>query len=244
MNLIALGTALILIALVFTAWWVLGERKYKGWALTVGLADIFAGGFFVLNERITELTIPKIGTIKAAAAQATADAAKVKQLSQSVTEASERIAKVVDYVQALESELSETREHIATIDEKVTALPAAPGPPRLEHSSSTFSITPTGIDGRVLFRPTSSATLSSVEFIVTVVGTTNSRIEEISPAASVSLMVTTAVSPDGRQGRVRYRLLSGEPPGFRIELTGAATLRVEGSPGLDPIEVEAVPGAA
>ncbi len=251
------GTVLMIGALSFTGWWVLGERRFKGWALTIGLATLLVGAFLVLNERVTEFTIPKVGTIKAAVEKAQADAQAVNDLRRQIEsqaaavgelrtatgQAAERIARAIEYVSNLESELAETRRRLATIDKRVGELPPPPGPPRLEYVSSSFLKTESGLSGRVVFRSTSNAALSSIEFIVSIVGKSTARIESIGPAASVSLMVTTAISKDGQQARVRYTLLSANPPGFHIMLSAPAMLRVEGNPGVRPFEIKAVASA-
>lgn len=74
------GVLLIISALVITAWWVIGEHPHKGWAFTLCLSAVFVGAFLVLEERVTELTVKGIGTIKSAAEQASADANAISDL--------------------------------------------------------------------------------------------------------------------------------------------------------------------
>jgi hypothetical protein len=78
------GALLIINALVITAWWVMGEHPHKGWAFTLCLSAVFVGAFLVLQERVTELTVKGIGTIKSAAEQASADAIAISELKERV----------------------------------------------------------------------------------------------------------------------------------------------------------------
>ncbi|MBI3811102.1 MAG: hypothetical protein HY283_02695 [Nitrospirae bacterium] len=74
------GLFIILIALSATAWWV--SRK-KGadtpMIIVCGLA-ILAGFLLIINERAVEITIGKVGTIKAAAQQALVDAQQIAEI--------------------------------------------------------------------------------------------------------------------------------------------------------------------
>lgn len=75
-----IGMLLILNALVLAAWWVCTDHPHKAWAIFVGLVTIFVGVYFTVQERAIEITIEKVGTIKAAAEQATVDAQAVADL--------------------------------------------------------------------------------------------------------------------------------------------------------------------
>ena len=78
------GVLLILVSLSITAWWVIGENPHKKWAFAICLAAIFSGAFLILQERVTELTVENIGTIKSAAKQASADAKAITDLKKRV----------------------------------------------------------------------------------------------------------------------------------------------------------------
>jgi len=79
-----LGLLIILNSLALTGYWVTGDHPYKGWAFSICLVAVFAGAFFVLQERVTELTIKGVGKLKAAAKQASADANKISELKSRV----------------------------------------------------------------------------------------------------------------------------------------------------------------
>ena len=104
------GTLLIISALFITAWWVMGKHPYKGWAFTLCLSAIFVGAFLVLQERVTELTVKGIGTIKSAAEQASADASAISELKERVEAQSATvnlIAKEASDAKQLVNDLSE-----------------------------------------------------------------------------------------------------------------------------------------
>lgn len=78
------GALLIVFALIITAWWVMGEHPHKKWAYTLCLTAVFVGIFFILQERVTELTVKGVGTIKSAAKKASADAKAISDLKDRV----------------------------------------------------------------------------------------------------------------------------------------------------------------
>ncbi|MBU1194959.1 MAG: hypothetical protein KKE62_10170 [Proteobacteria bacterium] len=75
-----IGFLIIANAIIIVSWWLMGEHPNKGWAFTICLAVIFFGAFIVLHERITEISVKNIGTIKAAVERATADANEIAEI--------------------------------------------------------------------------------------------------------------------------------------------------------------------
>ena len=74
------GILLIFNALFLATWWVCTNHPYKTWAIFAGLVAIFVGVYFTVQDRAIEISIEKVGTIKAAAEQATIDAQAVTAL--------------------------------------------------------------------------------------------------------------------------------------------------------------------
>lgn len=74
------GILLIFNALFLATWWVCTDHPHKTWAISVGLVAIFVGVYFTVQDRAIEISIEKVGTIKAAAEQATIDAQAVTTL--------------------------------------------------------------------------------------------------------------------------------------------------------------------
>jgi len=89
-----IGILLIFNALFLTIWWVCTDHPYKTWAISAGLIAIFVGVYFTIQNRVTEITIEKVGTIKAAADQATVDALAVSILRKRI----EAQSATVDFV--------------------------------------------------------------------------------------------------------------------------------------------------
>jgi len=121
------GVLLIINSLVITAWWVIGEHSHKGWAFTLCLSAVFVGAFLVLQERVTELTVKGIGTIKSAAEQATADANVISDLKARVEAQSatvDLIAKEAADAKKLISDLSEknskAEEKLSELDKSIS----------------------------------------------------------------------------------------------------------------------------
>jgi hypothetical protein len=73
-----LGLIVIIGSLIFTFWWIAKRKENAKYILFVCIIAIFSGMVLLFNERIIEITIEKVGTIKAAADKAEID---VKQIS-------------------------------------------------------------------------------------------------------------------------------------------------------------------
>ena len=82
MNLI--GILLVLISIAFTVYWVTSHGSHKGTIVTLCFLTVFAGLALILQERITELDIKGVGTIKEAVQQITSDAKSVAELKKRV----------------------------------------------------------------------------------------------------------------------------------------------------------------
>lgn len=121
------GALLIISALVITAWWVTGEHPHKKWAFTLCLSSVFVGAFLVLQERVTELTVKGIGTIKSAAKQASTDANAISDLKSRVEAQSATvnlIAKEASDAKQLVNDLSEknskAEEKLSQLDKSIS----------------------------------------------------------------------------------------------------------------------------
>ena len=75
-----LGALLLISALIFAGWWLMGEHPHKGWAFTFVLSVIFVAVSLILQARVIEFTVQGIGTIKTAAKTASADANAISKL--------------------------------------------------------------------------------------------------------------------------------------------------------------------
>lgn len=121
------GALLIINALVITTWWVIGEHPHKGWAFSLCLVALFVGAFLVLQERVTELTIKGIGTIKSAAEQASTDAnaisdlkARVEAQSATVDLIAKDAADAKQLVDDLSEKNSKAEEKLSQIDKSIS----------------------------------------------------------------------------------------------------------------------------
>ncbi|MGD9576770.1 MAG: hypothetical protein AB7Y74_00810 [Syntrophorhabdus sp.] len=75
-----IGLLVILNALILTGWWVSTAHSYKPWVVTACTLAIFMGIFMILQDRAIEISLKGIGTIKAAAHQASVDASAIATL--------------------------------------------------------------------------------------------------------------------------------------------------------------------
>lgn len=105
-----LGFLLIVSAVIVTGWWVTRNRPHKGWAFAVCLVALFAGVFLRVQDRATEITIKGVGTIKAAAEQASVDAkaiAEVRKRIEAQSATVDLVAQQATNAQRLGEQLSE-----------------------------------------------------------------------------------------------------------------------------------------
>lgn len=105
-----LGFLLIANAVIVTGWWVSRDLPYKSWVFAVCLLVVFVGIFLLVQERATEVTIRGVGTIKAAAEQASVDAeaiAEVRRRIEAQSATVDLVAQQATKAQRLGEELSE-----------------------------------------------------------------------------------------------------------------------------------------
>lgn len=129
-----LGALLILFGISFaivTLFRKTTHFKNPGWV--VGIA-IFFGFAVLLSNRITEFTIPNIGTIKAATKQATNDAATISALKKRVEDQSATVDAVAAQAeqaqklsQASQAQTTKAEQQLATLNKVITDATATLG---------------------------------------------------------------------------------------------------------------------
>ena len=75
-----IGILLVLNSVAVSSWWITAHGTHKGAVLTLCSLAVFAGLALVVSDRITELNMKGVGTIKAAAEQASTDANEISAL--------------------------------------------------------------------------------------------------------------------------------------------------------------------
>lgn len=119
------GVILIVIALATAFGWVAADRPNKGWVFTVCLLAIFAGCFLTVHERATEISVRGIGTIKAAAKQATSDATAITELRDTIEAQSATVHLVAQEATKASNLAEELGEKTAAAESKLVAVDEA-----------------------------------------------------------------------------------------------------------------------
>ena len=119
------GILLILNALFLATWWVVTDHPYKPWAVLIGLVAIFVGVYFTVQDRAIEITIEKVGTIKAAARQATVDAQAVADLRQRIEAQSATVDLVAESATKAHNLIEDLERKNQTAESKIQDLEAA-----------------------------------------------------------------------------------------------------------------------
>jgi hypothetical protein len=80
----AIGAVIILFFLFLDVWWLFRRKKRFGTLLSLSALAMFMGFALVLQDRITEFTLNKVGTIRAAAAEASSNATEIASVKRRV----------------------------------------------------------------------------------------------------------------------------------------------------------------
>ncbi|MBA7709837.1 hypothetical protein ES703_118763 [subsurface metagenome] len=120
------GILLILNSIAASSYWITAHGTHKGAVLTLCSLAVFAGIAFLISDRITELSMKGIGTIKAAAEQASADANVVSELKKRVEDQSATVdlvakeaADAKKLVNALSLKNSKAEEKLSQLDKSI-----------------------------------------------------------------------------------------------------------------------------
>ncbi len=121
-----IGILLILNSIALTAWWATTQNNHKGTVITICLIAVFVGLALVLQDRLTELTVKGVGTIKAATEQVQTDAKTVADLKERVENQSatvDLVAKEDFKAKAISEEVADKNQRaeqkLDTLDEAI-----------------------------------------------------------------------------------------------------------------------------
>jgi seryl-tRNA synthetase len=121
-----IGILLVLNGIALTAWWVTTHGSHKASVIAVCSIAVFAGLALILQDRITELTVKGVGSIKAAAEQAASDANAIDSLKSRVESQSatvDLVAQEASKAKKLSEEVAEKNERaekkLETLDESI-----------------------------------------------------------------------------------------------------------------------------
>ena len=120
-----LGILIILNALILCTYWVIGDNSHKSWAVGCALMAIFAGIFLLVSNRETEVSIEGVGTIKAAAEAALADADAIAKIKARVESQSATIDLVAQDAKEVRKLTEEVRSNGLKVEEQVKNLDTA-----------------------------------------------------------------------------------------------------------------------
>ena len=127
-----IGVLLILNSIALTASWITTQESHKAAVITLCLIGVFAGLVMVLQDRVTELTIKGVGTLKAATEQAQVDARSVADLKERVENQSatvDMVAQEASRAKAISEEVSRknqlAEEKLDTLDKAINEASAA-----------------------------------------------------------------------------------------------------------------------
>jgi hypothetical protein len=113
------GVLVIINALILCASWMIGQNpSNKLGVVTVTLIAVFTGVFLLLFDRITEVSVQGVGTMKAAAASAKADAQEIADIKKRVENQSatiDMVASKASQAEALTQQVQRMLDFSVTI---------------------------------------------------------------------------------------------------------------------------------
>ncbi len=233
------GFLIILNSLVVTGWWVCTDHQYKSWAITIGLLTMFAGIFLIVQDRAIEVTIEKVGTIKAAAQQATEDAEAIGELRERIQNQSATIDLIAESSSKAHKLVEDAKAEILEIKKQVKEAAALASPPTLlltsrniEEDASKYKLT-------LQFTPSKNEPLGTIIFVIYVENDSNAKILDIWPSlkggAFSSGDDSKKIDPNGKRGQLIYSLISAGRPTIDLTLSQKATIKIEGNYIASPI---------
>ncbi len=104
------GLLLLANSLAFTTWWVATGQPGKVYVISLCLVAVSTGLFLLLKDRIAEITVQEVGTIKAAADQATVDAKQISEIRQQVGAQSATFDLVAKQAEELQQQASDIKK--------------------------------------------------------------------------------------------------------------------------------------
>jgi len=117
-----IGFLIVIIAVLLTGWWVSSNHKHKGWVVIACTLALFAGIFMMLQDRAIEISLKGVGTIKAAAEQATTDAAAIADVKKRVEAQGATVDLVAKSAQEAKALVAELEKKNKSTGEKLLRL--------------------------------------------------------------------------------------------------------------------------
>lgn len=121
----AFGILVIINALVITGWWINSGHVNTAGAIVLCTVAVFVGLALLFSDRVTELTVKNIGTIKAAAKQAVVDANDISQLKKRIEDHSATVDHIAEDVKNAEGLIKEVARKNSEAEERLLALDKA-----------------------------------------------------------------------------------------------------------------------
>lgn len=111
-----IGILLILNSIAVSSYWITTHGTHKGAVLTLCFLAVFAGFALVLSDRITELSVKGVGTIRAAAEQASSDAKAISDIKTRIEAQSATVDLVADRAKSTVKSLQELSKIFTTTE--------------------------------------------------------------------------------------------------------------------------------
>lgn len=117
-----IGFFLILSPLAISGYWILKKKHNPGIVLTWSVIVIFVGIFFIVKDRVTEITLNNIGTLRTVTNQAIADANQINEIKNRIAAQEEIINLVVKEANSARSLIEHISKQTQVVEEQYKVI--------------------------------------------------------------------------------------------------------------------------
>ena len=114
-------------------------------------------------------------------------------------------------------------------------------PPKLTYLSHVITHTDEGVTVELVFKPSKNEHLGNIVFLVSVLATADTVIKDLWPSLEGGAFQTgkdsKLIENNGKKARLIYSLISVGNPTIELKLSSLTTIRIEGTHGLEPFEI-------
>ncbi len=240
MQFLQLLGLLIMINALTIAWWFQANAKLGVIGLTLAVVALLVGLALTVHERAWEVTFGKYGGIKAAAAQANADAgeiAKIRERVESQAATMDLVAQQSNQAKKLLADMQAANqladEKSKELEKQIAEAKDLASPPFLTFFGADLNPEKQELCGRIFFKSSKNVALGRLRFTVELLEPATAKIISIAPSLATGPYNGSRDNPialDGKSGTVEYSPIGGgEHASIEITVSEEAVVRISGN---------------
>ncbi len=244
------GLLVIANALAFAAW-MFGQGKGSAGLVTFLSVALIVGLTLVLSDRISELTLNNVGTIKTSVVQAQADAEEVAKIRVRVEHQAATLDLVAKESADAKKLLADLQNANKTAEEKVKQLEQKTAeatklaePVVLRYARTVIHPEANeGLFATIVYEASKPDPIGAIEFQVAIIGESSASLIRIYPSLEEGgnyLMNAFSLNnyPSEKRMTLNYQAMEGGKAAINLFLSGPARVRITGNRLKEPQELE------